>query len=308
MKRIFFWIIIGVLVAGGAAVLLFWPLGGGRPNAGRLAVTASFYTMAELTRQVGGDKIDVTTIIKPGVEPHDYEPTPQDIAAIHNSKLFVYNGASLELWADKIGNELASEGIVVVRASDGINLVPGSAEGEGAPSFDPHVWLDPVLAAREVDNIKDGLIKADPGNRKTYEQNATSYKAKLADLDREFRTGLANCGRSDIVTSHQAFAYLGRRYGLDVMAISGLSPDEEPSPEKLAQVAQFARQHNVKYIFFEKLVSPKLSQTIASEVGAKTLVVDPLEGLTQDEINQGKNYLSIQRQNLANLRLALNCN
>ncbi|MHB1464867.1 MAG: metal ABC transporter solute-binding protein, Zn/Mn family, partial [Thermoleophilia bacterium] len=174
-------------------------------------------------------------------------------------------------------------------------------------AYDPHVWLDPVLAQREVDNIRDGLIRADPKDRSVYEQNAAAYNQKLAGLDGAFRSGLASCARRDIVTSHQAFTYLGKRYGLDVMAISGLSPDEEPPPQKLAEVAQFARQHNIHYIFFERLVNPKLSQTIATEVGAQTLVFDPLEGLTQQEAGRGEDYLSVQRENLANLRRAMEC-
>lgn len=309
MKRMIFWFVIGALVALAVLVVLrLGPQGGeGSTTGGRLKVSASFYTMAEFARRVGRDKVDVTTIIPPGVEPHDYDPTPQDIATVHDSKVFIYNGASLELWAVKLRDELKSDGITVVRASNGINLIPGSEEGEDKSTYDPHVWLDPVLAQQEVDNIRDGLIKADPADKQTYVQNAKAYNEKLAILDTAFRSSLAECSRRDIITSHQAFKYLGNRYHLDVLAISGLSPDEEPSPQKLAEVTQFARQHDIHYIFFEKLVNPKLSQAIASEVGAKTLVLDPLEGLAQDEINQGKDYLSVQRENLANLRAALNC-
>lgn len=285
----------------------------GSPTAGeKVRVTASFYPMAEFARQVGGDKVEVSTLISPGVEPHDYDPTPQDIAGVHKSRLFIYNGAGLEPWADRIGDDLASGGVVVVNASAGLDLMTKDAGTDGGSSgnnstFDPHVWLDPVLAGREVDNIKAGLIEADPQNQDFYENNANAYKDKLADLDKAYRGGLANCGRRDIVSSHQAFKYLAARYGLDVMAISGLSPDEEPSPQKLAEVAQFARDHGVRYIFFETLVSPKLSETIASEVGAMTLVFNPLEGLTEEEISQGKDYLSVQRDNIANLRIALDC-
>ena len=315
MKRKIFWALIGLLLI--IVVMLvfrvgpFSGLGGPAPAAGKVRVTASFYTMEEFARQVGGDKVDVTTLISPGVEPHDYDPTPQDIAGVHDSQVFIYNGAGLEPWADRIRGDLEAGGVVVVRASDGISLMaPDASTGDGGADnyrYDPHVWLDPGLAQKEVDNIRDGLIRADPDNRETYEKNAEAYKQKLAELDDAFRTGLASCSRRDIVTSHQAFKYLGSRYGLDVMAISGLSPDQEPSPQKLAEVAAFARQHDIHYIFFERLVSPKLSQTIATEVGAATLVFDPLEGLTQEEMDQGKDYLSVQRENLNNLRIALDC-
>ncbi len=288
--------------------------GGSGSQEGKIRVTASFYPMAEFARQVGGDRVQVTTLISPGVEPHDYDPTPRDVAGIHQSRLFIFNGAGFEPWASRIEQDLASGGVIVVDASAGIDLLtkdPGSGTGGGTNSysaFDPHVWLDPVLAQRQVDNIRDGLIEADPGNRETYEANAAAFKERLSRLDAEFRAGLADCARMDIVTSHQAFRYLGRRYGLNVVTISGLSPDEEPSPQKLAEVAQFARERGVEYIFFETLVSPRLSETIAREVGARSLVFNPLEGLTEEETAAGKDYITVQEANLANLRQALGCN
>jgi zinc transport system substrate-binding protein len=283
------------------------------PLADKVRVTASFYSMAEFARQVGGDKVEVSTLVAPGVEPHDYDPTPQDIAGVHESRVFIYNGAGLEPWADKIGDELRSNGVVVVDASDGLSLMSKDAAeaGEssaGSSNFDPHVWLDPVLAGQEADRIKEGLIQADPQNRDAYEANAASFKGRLDELDDAYRNYLAGCSRRDIVVSHQAFKYLASRYNLNVVAISGLSPDEEPSPQKLAEVAEFARAGDVHFIFFETLVSPRLSDTIASEVGARTLVFNPLEGLTDEEIARGEDYLSVQRENLENLRTALDCN
>ena len=285
---------------------------GGSTQSGKLRVTASFYPMAEFARQIGGDRVEVATLVAPGTEPHDYDPTPRDIAAVHDSGLFIYNGAGFEPWADKISQELRANGVVVVNASEGISLSTGDSGSEGAgrqgsPYYDPHVWLDPVLAAQEVDNIMKGLIEADPENRAYYEGNAEAYKNRLAALDSAFREGLADCDRRDIVTSHKAFKYLADRYGLTMAPISGLSPDEEPSPQKLAEVARFARDNNVDYIFFESLVSPKLSETIASEVGARTLVLNPLEGLTEADIAAGRDYISLQTENLDNLRLALGC-
>jgi len=169
------------------------------------------------------------------------------------------------------------------------------------------VGLDPALAGQQVDNIKDGLAQADPSNKSFYETNAAHYKQELADLDEEFREGLASCKSRNMIASHNAFTYLANRYDLNIVSISGLSPNEEPSPKRLAEIADFARQNNVKYIFFEMLVQPRLSETIAREVGAQTLVFNPLEGLTDEEIAQGENYLSVQRKSLSNLRTALDC-
>lgn len=288
---------LGAIIALIIALALLRPPGAGAPT-GKIRVTASFYPMAEFARQVGGDKITVTTMIGPGVEPHDYDPAPGDLISLYKSKLFIYNGAGLEKWIDRIQPDLTANHIASVDASSGLSLRPS----------DPHVWLDPVLAARQVDNIQASLAQVDPANAAYYRQQADHYKAQLAALDQTFKTGLAACVRRDIITSHQAFGYLGDRYHLNVLAISGLSPDQEPSPQQLAKTAQFARDHHAKYIFFETLVSPKLSDTIAREVGAQTLVFNPLEGLTPDQVKQGHSYLSVQQDNVNNLRIALDCN
>ncbi|HSW66318.1 MAG TPA: zinc ABC transporter substrate-binding protein [Bacillota bacterium] len=276
---------------------------------GGLKVVASFYPMGEFASQVGGNKVQVTTLVKPGTEPHDYDPSASDMATIYQSKVLIYNGAGLERWADKISGELDAHKVVHIRASDGLSLRPrAQSDAENNASADPHVWMDPVLAIRQVTNIKKGLIAADPANRQTYETNAANYIAQLQALSSSFKTGLQHCRLHQIVTSHQAFSYLAAEYDLQAVGIAGLSPDSEPSPEKLAQVAEFARKNNVGYIFFETLLSPKLSQTIAREVGAKTIAFNPLEGLTANEIAAGKNYVSVQKDNLRALRTALDCN
>lgn len=267
----------------------------------KLNVVASFYPLAEFAKQVGGDKVVVKNITPAGAEPHDFDPSPQDIVALQNSQVLIYNGAGLEPWVDRVLPDIAQRGVVVVKASNDSMLLPGN------PGYDPHFWLDPALASQEVAIIAEGLIKADPGTTATYQANAAAYQAQLRQLDQEFSRGLSQCQRQDIVTSHAAFAYLARHYHLHMIPIAGVSPDEEPAPQRLAQIAQVASEHDVKYIFFETLVSPRLSQTIAKEVGAQTLAFNPLEGLTDQEQQQGKNYVSVQRENLVNLRLALGC-
>jgi zinc transport system substrate-binding protein len=310
MRRKIFWLAAALIVALAALVVLRSAALDSGDSSGRVRVAASFYPLAEFARQVGGERVDVTTLVAPGVEPHDYDPSPRDIAGVHDSQVFIFNGAGLEPWAEKIKNELSAGGVVVVTASDGLLLIPAGADtpqSDGASRHDPHVWLDPVLASREVDNIKAGLEVADPEGAEIYEANATAYKSKLEELAGDYESGLKDCGGRQIVTSHQAFGYLAARYQLDVMAISGLSPEEEPSPQKLADIARFVRENDVRYIFFETLVSPKLADTIAGETGAKTLVFNPLEGLTEDAMAQGQNYITVQRQNLDNLRTALDC-
>lgn len=274
----------------------------------KIQVIASFYPMAEFARQVGGDKVTVTTLTKPGAEPHDFDPTPKQLAQIYDAKLFVYNGAGLEPWVDKISKDLDGSDVFRVDASYQVPLQkkdPSDTENE-SPT-DPHIWMDPELAMKEVYNVRLGLIAVDPANAEYYVNRSIAYTDKLQALDDAFKKGLANCQSKNIVTSHQAFTYLAKRYGLNAVGIAGLSPDDEPSPQKLAQVADFVKQNDVKYIFFETLASPKLSQTIASETGARTIAFNPLEGLTNDEIKAGKNYISVQQDNLKALQTALGC-
>ncbi|HEX7963887.1 MAG TPA: zinc ABC transporter substrate-binding protein [Candidatus Saccharimonadales bacterium] len=278
------------------------------PTSDAVRVSATFYPMAEFVRQVGGRYVQVSTLVKPGVEPHDYDPTPQDIAGIYKSKVFVYNGAGLERWTDRLQGDLSANHVVSVNASNGIALhAKDASDTENTSSTDPHVWMDPTLAIKEVSNIRDGLIKADPAHAGAYRANAASYVTQLQALDQQFKTGLSHCQNHTIITSHQAFRYLAAQYGLDAIGIAGLSPDDEPSPQKLAEIASLARSRGADYIFFETLASPKLSQTIAHEVGAKTIAFNPLEGLTQSEIGAGKNYLTVQKDNLQGLETALHC-
>jgi zinc transport system substrate-binding protein len=268
--------------------------------------------VAYFSQEVGGAHVKVTNITPAGVEPHDFEPTPQDIARIEQATVFVYNGAGFEPWINRILPDLQRAGVTVVDASRGISLMKGETEeGSGEPSagghLDPHIWLDPITAKQMVATIAEGLVAADPVNRSSYRMNAERLSNMLSALDTEFRTGLGTCERREFVTSHAAFAYLAKTYDLTQVSITGISPDEEPSPQKLAEVATFAKQKGVKYIFFETLVSPRLAETIANEVGAQTLVLNPIEGLTDEEIAAGNNYLTIQRDNLKNLRRALDC-
>lgn len=269
----------------------------------KVAVAASFYPLYNFAQIVGGSHVTVANITPPGAEPHDYEPAPRDLTTAQQAKVFVYDGGTLEPWVNKFLNDYRH---VPVRASDHIMLQTTTLEGhQGAK--DPHFWLDPVLAQTIVKNIERGLITADPNHRNDYTKNANAYIAQLQQLDHDFKTGLSSCQQRQIISSHEALGYLAARYNFTVTAIAGISPDEEPSAGKLAEIADLARREHIKYIFFESLVSPRLADTIAQESGAKTLVFDPLEGLTQDAQKQGKNYVTVQRENLANLRTALAC-
>jgi zinc transport system substrate-binding protein len=283
--------------------------------ADRPLVVASFYPLYEFTRQVAGDRADVTVLVPPGVEPHDWEPSPQDIGQLQKAKLFVYNGAGLEPWVDKLRKDVVPKGTLAVRTTERVALLkaaddhgPKDAKGHAhRDEVDPHVWLDPLRAQTQVEAIRAGLARVDPANATAYAANAEAYRAKLGALHATFQAGLRQCARKDVVTSHAAFAYLTRRYGLTQVPIHGLAPESEPSPAELADLVKVAKQRNVKYIFFETLVSSKLAETLAREVGARTLVLNPIEGLTREEQAAGQGYLSLMEANLKSLRTALDC-
>lgn len=271
---------------------------------GKLSVSTSFYPLYFFSSQIGGDKAIVYNVTPAGAEPHDYEPSTRDTARIEDGDMLVINGG-VETWVNKIEDSLKGSKVKVVVA--GQELLTKELSEEGETIKDPHVWLDPQFAKVEVAKITAGYISLDPQNTDYYRANEQQLDSRLDQLDGEYSQGLQNCQSKDVITSHAAFAYLTERYGLNQVAISGVSPDEEPSAKQLADVAAFARENSVKYIFFESLVSPKLSQTIAQEVGAKTLVLDPIEGLSDDDIKQGKDYFSVMRSNLKNLQEALQC-
>lgn len=262
---------------------------------GKVSVTASYYPLYEFAKQVGGDKVDVTNMTPAGAEPHDFEPSAKALVSAQKADVFIYNGGTLEPWAPKFASNYTH---TIIRASDHISLKTGE---------DPHFWLDPILAQQIANNIRDGLSRADPTDKLYFAARAAAYNTQLAKLDQQYRQGLAQCSQHTIITSHQAFSYLADRYGFDVQSIAGLSPEEEPSAERLATISKLVNQTGIKYIFFESLVSPRLADTIAQETGAKTLVFDPVEGLSDVQQKAGKNYVSIQQDNLRNLRIALAC-
>lgn len=301
------WLPILAVAAGIFAVLV---LGAGRVRnhsaaADKLPVTASFYPLYFFAHEIGGDHAEVFTVVPAGSEPHDYEPTPRDIVRIGHSRLVILNGGGIEPWRLHLQSIINPERTVIIEAAEG--LAAYEMEEDGKELADPHLWLSPALAGRITDAILRGFVIADPARRAEYEANAAVLKMRLTDLDREYREGLAFCKRRDFITSHAAFGYLAAEYDLNQVSLAGISPEEEPSPATLVSVARFARERKIGYIFFEALVSPKFSETIAREVGARTLILDPIEGITEDDAGRGGNYFTKMRENLAHLQLALQC-
>ncbi|MFA6082330.1 MAG: zinc ABC transporter substrate-binding protein [Patescibacteria group bacterium] len=295
MKKLLITILPVLIIAGGwiAYAVANQPA----KNQNKLTISASFYPYAYLAKQIGGDLVDVKNITPAGAEPHDFEPSAGDIVQMYQSKLFIYNGL-VESWGDKLAGQLKSENVVVLKMSDQVNL---------AVPNDPHFWLDPVLVKQQASLIRDRLVEIDWANASIYDQNALILQSKLTSLNTQYQNGLNNCQITDFVTAHDAFAYLAKRYDLNQIAISGISPDSEPSAQQMAEISNLVTQKQIEYIFFESLTSPKLSETIASATGAKTLVLNPLEGLTTDQEQSGQDYVTIMQDNLTNLRVALGC-
>lgn len=250
-------------------------------------MVASFYPLAYAAEEVGDGRVDVSNLTPAGAEPHDLEVSPQDVAAIRDADLVLLLGRGFQPQLE----DAAGSGNNVQRLLDtpGLGLHPDG---------DPHVWLDPLRYAKIVGRIGQALQRPDAAAR---------FQARLRDLDGEYRTGLAHCERREIVTSHEAFGYLAERYGLEQVAITGLSPEVEPEPAKLQHVVELVRERDVTTIYFETLVSPRIAETVARETGAKTAVLNPIEGLTKQEISQGEDYFSLMRKNLRTLREGLGC-
>lgn len=273
----------------------------------KMRVTASIYPVYFFSREIGGEKAEVVSLLPPGVtESHDFEPTAQDIAGILSSRVLVVNGSSFEQWTGKIGEQLQENNVLLVEASSGLLQGVESVKNGDYP-VDPHVWLDPVLASKEAENIEAGFEKTDARHAAFYRKNLEGLTAKFRNLDDDFRKGLGNCKLKDFVTSHAAFGYLSTRYSLNQIPISGISPDKEPSPKKMAEITDFIKQKNIRVVFTESRGNSRFSDTIASETGAQVLTLDPLEGLSEENRLSGNDYFSVMRKNLSGLRVALEC-
>ena len=290
-----------MLVAVAGMVLLSATAACGGQNEGTsggedLDVVAGFFPLAEAAARVGGDLVHVTNLTPAGVEPHDLELAPRQVDAVLDADVVLFLGEGFQPAVAKAA-EGRDRGDV-----DVLESVDRPADGR-----DPHFWLDPTRLAGAVDGIAEALADADPDRRSTFEANATAYKAELAALDRELAAGLAECQRREIVTSHAAFSALADRYDLTQIPIGGLSPEAEPTANRIAELADLVDEHGITTVFAEELVSPRVAEALAREASVTVDVLNPIEGLTEDEEAAGDDYADVMRSNLAVLRKALGC-
>ncbi|MCX8103473.1 MAG: zinc ABC transporter substrate-binding protein [Candidatus Bipolaricaulota bacterium] len=293
MKKAMLLVVLAALIAVGAGMA--------QP---KLKVVASFYIPYEFTKNVGADRVEVKNLVPAGAEPHDFEPSPADIRAIEEAQVFVYNGAAMEPWVERVLAVVRNrDRLVVIEATKGLPLRKADEEEF---EFDPHVWTDPILAKEMVKNIRDGLITADGAGSSFYAENAQKYNAKLDELDAKIREGLKACRLRDFIISHRFMDYFAARYNLTAHALSGLEPSE-PTPQRLAELIRLGREKGIKYIFAEEGDEIKALEVLARELGAQILTLNTGHSVSEEEERAGKNYLVLMEGNLKNLRIGLEC-
>lgn len=283
----------------------------------RISVVTTLFPLYDFTKAIGGERVEVSLLLPPGVESHAFEPKPSDIVRIDQADVFAYIGQAMEPWAVDIAASAAGKGVRIVDASVGIGMMAEEDHDEheeeqkgedGHSGMDPHIWLDFDNAAKIVDGLAAALSEKDPAHAEEYRTNAEVYRGKLAALDARYRSALASCQTRTIVYGgHYAFGYLAHRYGLSYEAAQGFSPDAEPTAKDLALLVEQVKGENMKTVFYEELASPKIAETIASETGAKLLLLNAAHNIAKEDYTGGISFLSIMEENLTHLSEGLGC-
>ncbi|GAB6098716.1 metal ABC transporter substrate-binding protein [Halanaerocella petrolearia] len=288
-------------------------------NTSQLKIYTSIYPLYDLATKIADDKLEVNLVVPNGAELHSYKPSPRKIAQLEKADLFFYNGLGVESWANKTVQNLTEVGVKTVRVSQVVNLkefVTGHEHNEGHEhkdhegeekdsSYDPHIWLDPMNMKDIAKEMRDEFIKLDSKNKEVYQANYKEVVQELEELDQEYKAALKGAKRESILVSHSAFGYLADRYGFKQLSVTGVAPHQEPSPGTLAKLTKLAKEHKFDYIFMETLANPRIVNVLAKEAELKVLKLNPVAGLTREEVDAGEDYFSLMRQNLNNLQKAL---
>jgi zinc transport system substrate-binding protein len=301
--------VLALLVAAGCGA---GPARTAARKSGQLAIVAAFYPLQFVAQRIAGNHAGVANLTQPGAEPHDLELTPRQVASLTTASLVLYERGFQPAVDEAVAQSenpevIDTTTIVPLRplTSTGDDRGYGEGAGNDHATLDPHVWLDPTRVSRIARVVEKRLMSIDPDHAADYAQNAAALTRQLRSLDRSFRSGLADCVRTEFITTHAAFGYLAARYHLTQIAITGLNPDSEPSPARIAEVQQVAREHGLTTIFAETLVSPAVAQAVAGDLGLTTDVLDPIEGIT--DRSRGQDYVAVMASNLAALRRAGGC-
>ncbi|MEN6383876.1 MAG: zinc ABC transporter substrate-binding protein [Phycisphaerales bacterium] len=287
---------------------------------GKITVVTTLFPLYDFAKHIGGEKVDVSLLLPPGVEPHSFEPTPGDIARIHKANVFVFTGEFMEPWAHEIISGIDNKNILIVDASTNVNLIPAAQLHEHGESekhenhpheltqMDPHIWLDFDNDKIIIDNITSALIKSDSENSEYYQHNADTLKKEIDALDKAYKDQLGNCiTRTIVFGGHYAFGYMANKYNLNYLAAQGLSPDSEPTAQDLIDLVKQIRNDNIHYIFFEELTSPKIAETLANETNTKMLLLNAGHNVSRADLENNVSFISIMRKNLENLKIGLEC-
>ena len=278
----------------------------------KIKVYATIFPVYDFAKNIGKDKIELNYIVPPSSEPHDYEISAKTIKDIQNADLLIKNGLGIDGFSDNIKSE--SDKLNILVASEGIEKITYKEEGHDEDQieeehehgkYDPHVWLDINNAIKECENIKNEFIKIDSKNKGYYEENYNNYVKELKDLQEEYNANLKDIKNKTILVSHDAYGYLCKEYGINQISITGINPNQEPSMSKIAELTNYAKDNNIKYILFDGLVNPKVSQTIANEAKIDTEILYSLDGITIDDFNNNEDYISLMERNLETLKIVL---
>lgn len=286
-----------------------------------LQVVTTLFPLYDFARKIAGDRAQVTMLLPPGVEPHTFEPKPEDMIRISRAGLFIYTNRYMEPWAEKIITGIDNKALRVVNAGEKVTyraVAREDAHDHGqkehgnrlpdAQGMDPHIWLDFANAALVVDSILEGFIATDPGNGVTYRRNAETLKTALSALDLRYRESLSTCATRKLLHGgHYTFGYLSGRYGLEYHALSGISSDSEPSAVRMAALVREIRSSGAAYLFAEELLSPRLTETLAGEAGVGVLMLHGAHNLSRDDLSRNVTFFDLMERNLGQLQKGLKC-
>ena len=273
------------------------------PPGGEVTVITTTYPLTFLSEKIGGNRITVNQLTKPGVEAHDFEPAPSDIRAISDSELFIYNHPSFESWALNAAYASSTDG----DSSPTVTVQTVILESVGEDHVDAHVWLNPLKAQKQADRILSALIEVDPEGAQIYTRNADGLDVELQALDDLINKQISSCKLDSVVVSHLAFGHMAERYGFEQIGLAGLSPEFESGPAQIAGVIKKINELGISHIMQEPIVSNRLAETVAAETGAELLSLHPLEVRTSEQASTGLDYLDIMKSNADALQIALRC-
>jgi len=285
------------------------------PSGTKLQVVTSLFPLYDFVRSIGADQVEVSLLLPPGVEAHSFDPKPEDILRVNRAGLFIYTNKAMEAWAVTIAASVDPEKVTIVDASVGAHFLParghqdeGEAHGHEAAAIDPHLWLDFANAKIMVGNIAAAMATKDPAHRHLFTANAAAYVARLDRLDDLYRRTLADCQKRTLLQGgHFALGYLAARYNLDYRAAAAVNPEAEPTAATMIALVKEMRRNDLRYLFSEELVSPKLAETMAKEAGGSVLLLSAAHNISRIDLEGGITFIDIMERNLKNLQIGLQC-